>query len=131
MGLNTALVDKARVWGKATGQERIEGATVYEPTVSAWFRARLELGAGQGSESQATQAQQSVRNPSLMCGIKDSAGRQIQINGQDRIEVQSVNLGNNTFDVVGDPDPIRKKRKVIGWTVTLRRVDVHGTPGLG
>jgi hypothetical protein len=118
------------VLGKATSADRVEGTTVYEQTTSAWFRARLELGAGAGSAAEATGAQESVRNPSLMCGIKDSTGELIRINGQDRLEVQSVNLGNNTFDVIGDPAPIRKKRKVIGWTVTLRRADIHPTSGL-
>jgi hypothetical protein len=130
VGLNTALVDKARVLSKATSSDRVEGTTVYESAVSAWFRARLELGPGAGSGAEATGAQQSVRNPSLMCGIKDSVGELIVINGQDRLEVQSGNLGHNTFDVVGDPAPIRKKRKVIGWTVTLRRADIHPTSGL-
>lgn len=131
MGLNTALVDQARVLGLASSALRVEGTTVYEETMTAWFRARLEVGKPTGAPMEASGAQQSVKNPTLMVGVRDSAGRDITITGQDRIEVDSKQLGRETFEVVGDPEPIRKKRRVIGWTVQLRKVELHRTPGLG
>jgi hypothetical protein len=130
VSLNNALVDRARVLGKAASSQRVEGTTLYVETRSPWFRARLELGQGTGGRKAATQAKESTRNPSMMVSVKDEVGMAVLINNQDRLEVNSKELGRTVFDVVGDPEPIRKKRKVIGWTVLMTRVDVHGTPAL-
>ena len=130
MSLNRALVDKARVLGKAASSQRVEGTTLYVETRSAWFRARLELGQGAGGRAAATQAKQSTRSPEVMVSVKDLLGQPVLINNQDRLEIDSRELGRTVYDVVGDPEPIRKKRRVIGWTVMVSRVDTHGTPAL-
>jgi hypothetical protein len=130
VSLNNALVDQARVLGKAESSQRVEGTTLYVETRSPWFRARLDLGQGAGSRKAATQAKQSTRSPSIMVSVKNSIGEPVLINNQDRLEVNSKELGRSVFDVVGDPEPIRKKRRVIGWTVLVSRVDVHTTPAL-
>jgi hypothetical protein len=130
MGLNAVLVDRARVHSKAATASRVEGQTVYEPVVGDWFKARLTLQQAPEQNAPTTGAPEALSAPTLMCGPKDTRGNVIVINGQDRIEIISAQLGDALWDVVGDPNPLRKKKRVIGWEVALRRVVTHGTPPL-
>jgi hypothetical protein len=47
----------------------------------------------------------------------------VEIRASDEIEVASLELGDALWRVNGDPVPIRKKRRVIGWTVPLSRLN--------
>lgn len=123
MGLNSALVDRARTVERRAAGRRVEGRTIYGATRGAWFRCRLELPqaaerAGDPAGVRAVQVE-----PSLMFGVRDLEGGVLRIANNVRVEVNSVELGDSMWDVVGEPQPMRKKRRVIGFTATLRRVE--------
>lgn len=61
----------------------------------------------------------------LVTGFKDRAGAPISISASDKIEINSRQLGTATYEVVGDPEPIRKKKRVIGYQVPLSRINEH------
>lgn len=124
MALGAALVDRARVVRNVPAGRRVVGRTIRTPVEGEWFRARLSLGDSTQDLDEAG-GRRNVRTPSLMFGIRDLAGDPIDMTGEDRVEVASAELGTELWDVVGDPKPMRKKRRVIGYTVTLRRVEVH------
>jgi len=64
-------------------------------------------------------------SPSLLYTLRDEAGGLISLSPNDRVEVESVQLGNNVWLVTGDPKPIRKKRSLLGFRAELKRVDEH------
>lgn len=120
MGLRGALVDKARTLGKTSDGERIEG-TIYRTNVTGpWFRCRFE-------PSPQTENRDDARvrvsaGASMIVSTADLDGTPLDIHSDDRIEVDSVQLGTNVFLVLGDPEPLRKKRRVVGYRISLARV---------
>ena len=129
MGLNAALVDRARVRRTVPLPQKVEGKTVATDTFGAWFRCRLELPSGSLLRDRATeqggQRSRVVTSPTLLCGFYDSDGNPIKVNARDQLDVDSAELGRNTWQITADPAPMRKKSKVIGWTLSLQRVEEH------
>lgn len=129
MGLNAALVDKARVRRMTPLPQKVEGKTLSTDVWSAWFKCRLELPSGSLLRDRATeeggQRSRVVTSPTLICGIRDAEGLLIEVNARDLLDVNSVQLGRETWQITADPAPMRKKRRVIGWTLSLQRVEEH------
>jgi hypothetical protein len=123
VGLNAALVDQARTVERLAAGRRVEGRTIYGTSTGAWFRCRLQLPPA-GERTGDTAGVRAVqREPTLMLGVKDTQGEPLALRNNMRVEVNSRELGRSTWDVVGDPEPMRKKRRVIGFVATLRRVE--------
>lgn len=131
MGLNSALVDRARVINKRAAGRVVDGTTIYGETEGEWFRCRLELGRETETLDPATSERSVHRTPSLMVALRDLAGDPVELNVEQRLEIESRELGNQLWDVLSAPEPMRKKRKVIGWQATLRRVEQHVNAGQG
>lgn len=129
MGLNAALVDRARVIQKRAAGRVVDGETIYSDTEGEWFKCRLQIGRDAKADEPATQAAESVHTPELLYAFRDLAGEPVVLNVQQRLEVASRQLGDATYEVQADPEPLRKKRRVIGYQTTLRRVEQHGNPG--
>lgn len=126
MALAGALVDKGRCISNQALPQRVEGTTQMTPVATAWFKCRLSLPKGtEPADPTASDRRRYVRQPELLVGHRDKDGHPIDIKGKDRIEVDSRQFGNLHFEVVGDPEPLRKKRRVIGWVLTLERADEH------
>jgi hypothetical protein len=123
MGLQSVLVDKARPVRKVVNGARVEGTTVASVVTGEWFRARLTLAEAQ--ETTENGRKRTLPAPSLIYSLRDLGGNLIQLAAQDKVEIESVQLGNNTWQVTGDPKPIRKKRSLIGYKASLKRVDEH------
>jgi hypothetical protein len=125
MSLGGALVDRARVVGRKAAGRKVAGRTLYSSVNGEWFKARLSLSASTERTDDATGVMPVTATPTLLCGVRDLAGDPIDFGGDDRLEVSSRELGTAVFDVVGDAEPLRKRRRVIGYQVGLRRVIVH------
>lgn len=121
MGLNAALVDRARVVRNVSAGTRVEGRTPYTATPGQWFKVRLSLPSG--SESQASAGRSTSQQAQVMTGRKDVSGAVLDVRASDQVEVVSAALGTYLFEVTGTPKPIRKKRRLLGWTVQLVEVD--------
>jgi hypothetical protein len=119
VGLRAVLVDEARARRPVGQPERVDGTTITSPATLEWVRVRVDLGAGP-RERPADQAPRTRRSPSLMC-LPDPAG-ECPFRPPDVVEVRSAQLGRFRMKVTGAATPIRKKRRVIGWTVPLERV---------
>ena len=67
--------------------------------------------------------------PTLIVYKKDLVGDDLNWRSTDRIRVESAELGTHEYEVQGEPQPMRKKRKVIGWQITLRRTEENEVRG--
>jgi len=129
MALSAALVDRARVYSRQPlAGVRVEGRTQTVEAASEWIKARLTLPAGpEAADSGPRSRRRAVRAPSLMLAPKDLDRIAVDVTTDTKIGVTSKQQfsGERIFQVTGDPEPIRKKRKVIGFTVALRSVEDH------
>lgn len=122
MGLGGALVDRAKiVRNEPSAAGRVAGSTRFVPVEGDWFRARLELPSGTESSGPENSRRRAVIAPTLMFEDVDERGQPIKLTTQDRVLVNSPEQDESMWEVVAEPQPIRKKRTVIGYQVTLRR----------
>lgn len=123
MALGAALVDRGRtVRQQAQAVPKVRGATQFNVVRGDWFKVRLTLPAASESPDPGYR-RRAVRAPTILYAMKDTAGQLIALSMEDRIEIVSKALGTAVWDVASQPEPIRKKRKQIGWLATLRRVE--------
>lgn len=131
MALGAAMVDQARVYRREQiAQARVEGSSQYVDGVSAWVKSRLTIPqAPEAVDSTPRGRRRVAQVPTLMMLAKDRDGKLVQVTTETRIGVvskQQFGAGVEVFfKVTADPEPIRKKRSVIGWTVALERVVDH------
>jgi len=130
MALRGALKDRARIVRKEADAKRVEGRTTYHPRVMPLFRCRLEIVDAPESEDRAG-VMSTEQEPSLMTDRIDEDHNPLRFQPDDELEVESRDLGDSTekgwhlvavFQVNGEPKPIRKKRRVIGWELRLKKV---------
>lgn len=121
MALATGLVDRAYRLRKEASPQKVEGTTVYQSVESPSIRCRLTLNqAGERTEDGRALTEPT---PTLITLVKDTAGGEVDWRPSDRVRVESVALGNDLYMVDGEPEPMRRKRRIIGWSLRLRRVD--------
>lgn len=133
MGLNTALVDLGR---RVFEQEQPGAWTEGEPEMDVrhgpWFRCRLTVHEPREQQPQGRYAYSFLAGDAeLMFGVRDSEGGFLvdetgaftAFDADDQIEVQSGDLGTRVWAVNTGVEPIRKKRRVIGYRCGLTRVD--------
>ena len=122
MALQSALVDRARILRREPSAVRVEGRTQFAETAGEWFRCRLDLrGAAQVTDPGGLP--RTVPGPTLLLGIKDLRGDPVLVEHTDRLDVDSRELGRAVYEVNAMPEPLRKKRRVIGYQVAIRRTD--------
>jgi hypothetical protein len=119
------LVDRARRVVDTPTPVRVEGTTQFATLNEAWFKCRFTYMPAPDSDDTQGGRRRSPRTGQFMCAMKDSDGNALAIIASDRLEVDSKELGQAIFEVTGDPEPIRKKRRMLGWMGTVTRVDEH------
>jgi hypothetical protein len=125
VALRSALVDRARRVVPTPLPEKVEGTTIFETLRYPWFRCRVTLNAAPDSNDAQGGRRRTPRTAEIMCGVRDQDRNRLTIRSADRLEVYSKQLGRGVFEITSDGEPIRKKRKVIGWTATIVRVNEH------
>lgn len=126
MGLNSALVDEARPLRRRETGVRVEGRTVYGEVPGEWFRCRLTLPGPAEEPDPTTGTRETVQSAQLLYGTRDVSGGDVVLTNALRLEVSSADLGGlSRWEVVSEPEPLRKKRRVIGHQATVRRVQTH------
>lgn len=127
MGLRAALVDRAYRIRKQPRSKRVEGSTVFQSGESEAVRARLSItAAGERTEDGRVLTEP---QPTLIVYKRDMVGQVMDWKATDRIRVESRELGTHEFEVQGEPQPMRKKRSVIGWQIALRRTEENNVLG--
>lgn len=124
MALGGALVDRARIVRKAPGVP-VEGRQRFAPVYGAWFRCRFELRNQRKGREPQSNVPRVVKQPHLMYGLRDMEGQNVELLATDLLQVVSPELGQAFYELTGDPDPMRKRRRVLGWEVDLQRVEEH------
>jgi hypothetical protein len=125
MALRSALVDRARRVVPTPLPERVEGTTIFETLHYPWFRCRLTLNAAPDSDDAQGGRRRTPHTASIMCGLRDLDGNTLNIRSADRVEIDSKQLGRAVYEMTSDGEPIRKKRRLLGWTATAIRVEEH------
>ncbi len=125
MGLNVALVDRGRRLVDTPMPSRVEGTTRFETVRMPWFKCRLTLQAAPEADDAQGGRRRVPRPATLLMGRRDVDGNELAMAPTDKVEVVSKALGRYVFEVTGDPEPIRKRRKLLGWTTTLTLVEEH------
>jgi hypothetical protein len=125
VSLNAALVDRARRLVDTPTPVKVEGTTQFQTLTYAWFRCRLTYNPAPESPDQQGGRVRVPRTANLLIGLRDTDGNLVQVNADDRLEVNSKQLGRAIFELTSDGQPIRKKRKLIGWQATATRVEEH------
>lgn len=119
MALGAALVDRGRFVRREKATTEVDGERQFKdavPEEQRWFRCRLQM--LKGSEQQQDGRRRRVVRPML------TVGRKVKIKKGDQIEIKCKELYGNelvVFTVDGDPEPMRKRRTVIGYEATLAR----------
>jgi hypothetical protein len=125
MGLRSALVDRARLVERVASPVRINKRTTFTNVTEPWFKARLQMpSAPETAEAAGGKTRNEVR-PSMLFDWRDSEGNAVVLTTEKVVEVDSKELGRFYFRPDADPEPLRKKRRVIGFEVPLRRVEEH------
>lgn len=128
MAIGAVLVDRARKVSRESTGRKVEGTTLMSPTHGGWFRARLFLNdAPERDES--GERRKVVQTPQLMFALTDEQSEPVRLYAEDKVEVTSNELDAGTYRLTGDPQPIRKKRAVLGYLANLERVVERGQEG--
>jgi hypothetical protein len=104
---------------------RVEGTTQFETLHYPWFKCRFTYNAAPDANDTSGGVRRVPRTGQMMCGLKDQDGNELAINASDRLEVNSRELGQAVFEITSDGEPIRKKKKMLGWMATVTRVEEH------
>lgn len=125
MPVGSALVDRARrVYAQTTGV-KVEGTTQHVLTEGPWFRCRL-MPTDQPENPDASGGRRRVeKRPNFMFEKLDQHGEPVNLTVEDKLEVESPELGRAIWKLLGDPVAIRRKRTINHFEVNLRRVEDH------
>ena len=121
MSYRSALVDRGQVLREQASARKVEGSRVFTTEEGPTFRVRLELNAAPKRKDGGRTATEP--RPMLMTDRKDSEGHELRFRSSDRIQVTSRELGEALWEVDGDPKPIRKKKRLVGWELNIKRVN--------
>lgn len=122
MALVSALVDRGRIIRRRRTGTKIEGTTQRIDETSEWFRMRLAPAQSEEA-AQEGRTRRTNKAPVTLIDRRDLKGQLVVILGQNLIEVRSRELGNGVYQIVGDPTPLRKRHRVIGYEAQLAQVE--------
>lgn len=115
-------VDQGRLLIKEPTAARVEGRTSFVPVPGSWFKCRLFY---EGAQDQADAQQahwKTVPAPQVMAVTHAHDGSRLVFHSDYRLQVRSHQLGDAIWRLAGEPEPLRKRRRVIGWLLTVERV---------
>ena len=97
VALGSALVDRARLIRKSRSRSRCEGRTASRRSTGAWFRRRLEVPQRPSTAEPSGGRTRTAESPTIMYAVKDGDGQLVVLTGQDRVEVDSPQLGRAIY----------------------------------
>lgn len=125
MGLGAVLVDRARQLAVVGTGTKVDGTTQTAPVEGPWFPCRLELPGTPETDGPGGGPKRTVKAPRIFYRPLAPDGTLVALKATDKIEIVSPELGTAVWQATGDPEPWRKKRRVLAWAINLQRVDEH------
>lgn len=123
MSITAVMVDRARIIERVETGKKVEGTTTMAPVHGPWFKVRLFLDMAQSPErSEQGERKKVVQTPLMMFGVKTLDGAPLELVAEQQVEISSPRFGTAVWRLTADPQPISKKRRVIGGQVSLERV---------
>lgn len=123
MALGSALVDRARIVRNTPQPRKVEGRTQMAKVKHAWFRCRLTLPQRPHSNDPSNGRRRTDSRPSLLYGLRDADGEPVDLSPEDEVEIESKELGTALWRLDAAPEPLRKRRSLVGYEVRLRAVE--------
>jgi hypothetical protein len=120
MGLTTALVDRARIVSAEKMAEKVDGSTKFADISDEWFRCRLIPAASPEVAVEGQERTRVVTRARLLVGVRDLSGQPVRLDHTARVEVDSPDLGIKTYEIVEQPRPIRKRRRIMGYVMGVK-----------
>jgi hypothetical protein len=122
MSILAVCADYGRIVRLEPSAVRIEGTTTLTPVPERWFRCRLFL---EGT-SDAVDPQQghwsSDSHQQVLVPRYSQDGFRLRFRGDEYVEIRSHQLGHAVWRLLGEVQPLRRRRFVIGWFLTVGRV---------
>ena len=112
------LMDRARKIERRKGMQNPElGESEFYQQFGDWHKVRLNP--PENSESRVDSAgARNVSSSSIM------TGPDFDLSHEDRVEIDSKELGTGVWTVIGEPTLIRKKRTLLGKTYRVQQVEI-------
>lgn len=129
MSLSSALVDRARVIrstvvtsGPQAVPVKVEGTTVFSHQPGQWFSCRVDSPAAPKTRDAAGGRSRPDQRPMLIYELEDDDGNPVDLHADDRVELESEELGLATWLLVGEPQIDRKKVDLVAGEVSISRI---------
>lgn len=137
MSLSSALVDRARVLrrsvryaGNPPVPVKVEGSTMYDDVFSQWFSCRVDSPAAPKTRDAAGGRARADQRPMLIYDLEDDDGSPVNLHAEDRVQVESEELGLSVWELVGEPQIDRKKVDLVAGEVSISRILEERPTGL-
>lgn len=141
MSLSSVLVDRARVVrytvamaGTPPAPVRVEGTTQMTWVYGEWFACRIDAPEAAESADSAAGRVRTDQHRTLIFELEDEAGGAVVMNSDDRVQIESEELGLETYELVGQPTLFRKKTVLVAGQVDVKvllQPTVAGMPSEG
>lgn len=110
MGLNAALVDRARLVTRVQTGDRVDGRPRRGTHYGPWFKCRLRD--SRSTESMTDGSKRYRYRPNFMAARKALDHTPVKLHGSDRLEIHSKEFGNAVYELDGDVAYVRKRRGI-------------------
>jgi hypothetical protein len=125
MPVTSACVDRGRQIIKEPSGPRVEGRTQFTPVAGPWFKCRLFYeGAPDTTDAQGAHFK-STPAPQVLTPAVDLMGNPLVFTDDTQLQVNSMELGNTIWRMAATAEPLRKRRRIIGYILTVERVIEH------
>jgi hypothetical protein len=129
VAIGAATPDRARVQRRVRTGERVRGAFKTTDKWSEPFRCRYTP--ANESESRSQSGVRRAKPATLLVKALSLRSSGVGVlKASDRVEITQADGTRLLMEVQGEPDPIRKRRTVIGYTASLQKVRDSEAPNV-
>lgn len=129
MAIGASTPDRARVRRDARTGERVRGAYATEIVWTKPFRCRYVP--ARESESRSSSGVRRTKPATLtMKALSLKSSGVGLLRASDRVEITQADGTKLLMEVMGEPEPIRKRRTTIGYTASLQKARDSEAPNV-
>lgn len=120
MSLQSALVDVAHTVHRGPVGPSVHGTTPMGDIYSPDFKCRVSAPNTQELRTDQIQFEQATRDVTVLTGLKYIDGSDLVLDKDWKLVIDTGPYAGE-YELLGDPEPIRKKIDMIGYNVAARR----------